>query len=208
MTRDNGRHEHPRLETLALYRFGDLPLVARWRVGAHLNHCRECAQQSSLFESVRRELRAEADKQTLTAYEAIADWRGLEREMLGNIAVGVAAARCIEGVRRSRALWPMWATLAGLCIVSSAVWFARIPQAQRRHMAEAIRPVLGLGRPDAASPLLTATRDGIAVSARGATLTLLHPRSAVVSLTGVSGVTAQYVDEDTGRVTIAAVYGQ
>jgi hypothetical protein len=56
--------------------------------------------------------------------------------------------------------------------------------------------------------VLRSTPEGIAVRTQGATLTILHPRSAVVSLSGSSAVAARYVDEDTGQVTIANVYGQ
>ena len=50
--------------------------------------------------AARAELNRESSDETLTGFEAIADWRSLEREMLGNIAVGVAAARCIDKVGR------------------------------------------------------------------------------------------------------------
>jgi hypothetical protein len=52
------------------------------------------------------------------------------------------------------------------------------------------------------------TPDGIAVRTQGATLTIMHPRSAVVLVSGPSSMSARYVDEDTGQVTITKVYAQ
>jgi hypothetical protein len=56
--------------------------------------------------------------------------------------------------------------------------------------------------------VLQSTPGGIAVRTQGATLTILHPNSAVISLSGTSGVSARYFDEETGQVTITKVYGQ
>jgi hypothetical protein len=68
--------------------------------------------------------------------------------------------------------------------------------------------LIGEGAVQQAGSVLRATPDGISVRAQGATLTILHPRSAVVSMSGASAVRARYVDEDSGEVTITSVYGQ
>jgi len=52
------------------------------------------------------------------------------------------------------------------------------------------------------------TPQGIAVRSQGATLTLLNPSSATVSLSGASAVGARYIDDETGQITITNVYGQ
>jgi len=56
--------------------------------------------------------------------------------------------------------------------------------------------------------VLRTTPDGITVRTESATLTIMHPPSAVLSLSGASSVAARYVDEQTGQVTITKVYGQ
>jgi hypothetical protein len=56
--------------------------------------------------------------------------------------------------------------------------------------------------------VLRSTPGGIVVRSQGGTLTILHPNSAVVSLSGTAGVSARYIDEETGQVTITKVYGQ
>jgi hypothetical protein len=83
-----------------------------------------------------------------------------------------------------------------------------IPSEQTQHLLATLRSVTGFERPIPAGTVLRSTPEGIAVRTQGATLTILHPRSAVVSLSGNSAVSARYVDEDTGQVTIANVYGQ
>lgn len=199
---------HPRLETLALYSRGELPWRLRWRTGTHLKHCSDCEQQVLLFRSATAQLKREAETQTLTGFEAIADWARLEREMLGNIAVGVAAGRCIEKPSRKRALLAKAAFGTALAALCAAGWMTHIPGEQRTHLAASLRQLLGGQRPQPTGTVIQTTPDGIAVRAQGATLTILHPRSAVVSVSGPSAVAARYIDTETGQVTITNVYGQ
>jgi hypothetical protein len=199
---------HPSLGTLALYSGGDLPWRKRWWIGRHLAHCSECEQQVSLFRSAKTELKREAHSETLTGFEAIADWNRLEREMLGNIAVGVAAARCIDRAKRGRALVWRGALIVGLGALFVAGWMTHIPREQTAHLAASLERAVGMDRPAATGTVLRTTPDGIAVRTQAGTLTIMHPPSAVVSLSGDSSVAARYVDEETGEVTITKVYGQ
>src|SRR5690242_15375217 len=116
------RNLHPSLGILALYSGGELQWRKRWQVRCHLARCTECEHQVLQFRSAKAELKREANTQTLTGFEAIADWNRLEREMLGNIAVGVAAARCIDKVRRGRTLVLRGALFAGLATLFVAGW--------------------------------------------------------------------------------------
>lgn len=201
-------HSHPSPKFLALYANGDLPLLKQWQVRHHIWGCTRCDEEVSHLQAALVELRREASTSTLTAFEAVVDWSRLEREMLGNIAVGVAAARCIENVGTHR-WFSRGALVAGiLALVFMAGWFTHIPPEQNRHLVSALRRIVGLPDPQSGTPLVQTTQEGIAVRTQGATLTLLHPRSAVVSLSGNSAVTARYVDERTGQMTITKVYGE
>jgi hypothetical protein len=202
------RDAHPAPEILALYSRGDLPLFSRVRVKAHLLECAACEHQIALFTSSLRELKREATTETLTAFEAIADWNTLEREMLGNIVVGVAAARCIEKVGRKRVWAPRLAIGAGLSLLFVAGWITHIPSEQTSHLAGTLSHFVGFRQPTRVTNYVQATPSGIAVRSEGVTLTILHPPGAVVSLSGNSSVEARYVDEDTGQLTITNVYGQ
>jgi hypothetical protein len=205
---ETGGPQHPSLETLALFSGGDLPWVARLRVGRHVARCGACDQDLALFRSAAAKLKREAANQTLTGFEAIAHWPALEREMLGNIAVGVDAARCIENVGRKRAAFYKFALVGGLASLFLGAWINQIQGEQTRHFVLSLRQAMGLDRSQRAETVLRSTPEGIAVHNQGATLTILHPPSAVVSVSGSSAMAARYVDTD-GQVTITNVsYGQ
>jgi hypothetical protein len=199
---------HPNLGTLALYSSAELRWTDRWRTGHHVAQCTDCQQHVLSFRSAKAELKQEANAQTLTGFESIADWSHLEREMLGNIAVGVAAARCIDHVGRGRAVLSWGAVITGLAILFVIGWMTHVPKEQTDHLTDSLRRLVGLEGPQATGTVLRTTPDGIVVRAQGATLTIMHPRKAVVSLSGSSAVAARYVDEETGEVTITKVYGQ
>lgn len=200
---------HPNAADLALFSHGDLPLKARWRVGRHIRRCPDCERQVLFFRSAQAELKHEASTETLTGFEAIADWPRLEREMTGNIGVGLAAARCIENVGRKRTIIYRIAFALALSGLFVAGWVTHIPREQTDHLFASLHRLVTLDRqPRPTGTILRTTADGIAVGAQGATLTILHPATAVVSLSGPSAVSARYVDDDTGEVTITKVYGQ
>jgi hypothetical protein len=67
---------------------------------------------------------------------------------------------------------------------------------------------MGVEPPQLSTSVVSTTPEGIAVRAQGATLTILHPPSAIVTLAGSSSLGARFVDEQTGQVTITNVYGQ
>jgi len=206
--RETKRARHPNPETLALYSAGDLRLMTRLKVGRHVARCGDCEQQVLLFRSARTELKREAGEQTLTGYEAIVSWPSLEREMMGNIAVGLDAARCIENVGRKRVVAYKLALVSGLTILFAAGWATHIPQGETQRLADALRRTVGLERPEIKGTVLRATSEDVFVRTQGATLKIMHPPSAVVSMSGTSAVAARYVDEETGQVTITNVYGQ
>ncbi len=200
--------EHPSVEILGLYSTGDLPFLLRFRTGLHVRECAACEEQVLTFQSAKAELRREAQGEVLTGYEAIADWHTLEADMLGNIRVGVAASRCIENVgRRSRLGFRLaWGT--AMAALFMAGWMSRVPAEDSQRIVSALRRAVGLEQIPFNGTVLRSTRDGISVKAQGSTLTILHPKSAVISMSGPSAVTARYVDDDSGQVTITNVYGQ
>jgi hypothetical protein len=208
---------HPAIETLALYSAADLPLLTRLRIKRHVARCGDCEQQVLLLRSAIGEMKREAGAQTLTGFEAIAHWPELERDMMGNIAVGLDAALCIENVGRKRTFFYRFAMAAGLAVLFAAGWMTHIPREETNRLLASLRGaaggvigggLMGLDKPPPMGTVLRSTPGGIAVRTQGGTLTILHPTSAVISLSGRSGVSARYIDEDTGQVTIAKVYGQ
>jgi len=122
--------------------------------------------------------------------------------------VGVAAARCIENVHGRRKFLTRAAIAVGLTALFVGGWMTHIPMEQTEHLFASLRRVAGIERPQATGTELRTTPDGIAVRTQGATLMILNPPTAVVSLSGRSAVSARYVDEETGELTITKVYAQ
>lgn len=200
---------HPGNEALALYSRGDLSWRQRWSVRSHVRRCQQCGCQLEQFKSATAALRQEAKEKTPTDLEAIANWSALEREMVGNIKVGLDAARCIENVgRRRSAGWRVAFTTGLLSVILTVGWIMNIPAVQRGHLEESLRRIAGLYPPTVGGTVVQTTPQGIAVRSQGATLTLLNPSSATVSLSGKSAVGARYIDDETGQITITNVYGQ
>ncbi len=200
---------HPANDVLALYSRGDLFWRHRWSVRKHIQRCAQCGDQVEQFKAATAVLRHEAQEETLTGSEAIANWSALEREMVGNIKVGLDAARCIENVGRSRSTgWRVALTTGLLSVILTVGWIMNIPDAQRGHLEDSLRRIAGLYPSAVGGTVVQTTPHGIAVRSQGATLTLLNPSSATVSLSGASAVGARYVDDETGQITITNVYGQ
>jgi hypothetical protein len=199
---------HPSAQALALFATSDLPWTRKMKVGHHVWHCAQCEEKVSALRDARKQLKEDAAASMLTGFEAIADWPRFEREMLGNIAVGLSAARCIEKLGRPRFLGRGVLLAGGLAAVFVAGWFTHIPPEQNQHLVSSLQRVFGATDTASTSPLVQTTPDGIAVRTGAATLTLMHPASAVNSVSGASSITSRYVDEDTGQVTITKVYAQ
>lgn len=202
--------DHPSLEDLALLVGGEMPYVRRWQVEDHVHHCARCEHEFEQFQAAQAELRRLAEAEMLTGYEAIGDWSRLEREMAGNISVGVAAARAIGNVGRYRLHSWRFATVAAiLAVVFAAGWMLNVPGDDVGRILGAFRTIWS-GPRVAAGIILATTPHGVSVRSQGTVLTVLHPESAYVtaSFTSNSSVAMRYVDEETGQVTITNVYGE
>ena len=201
---------HPSLQTLALYAGGDLPGFPAFRTRIHVRFCKPCQDEVTRFRLARAELKRTTEQELLANCEPITDWKRLEREMTGNITVGLAAARCIERVGRKRMRLLRRAVAAvALIALFVAGWLTHIPAEQNRHLLASLEQIFsGKKRPGFAGTVLETTPDGIAVRTPSASLTILHPPSATISLAGDSSLAASYIDEQTGEVTITNVYAQ
>ena len=200
---------HPSPEVLSLYCSSDLPLLDRFRIHRHLSRCEHCERQSAIFRASHAEFKRLAASETLTGFEAIADWARLEREMEGNIVVGLDASRCIEKKHASRSVFVNFAAAGGMLLLFVLGWVTHVPAEQSSRLMTTLRGAFSGSRANEyQGPVLRSLPDGIVVGSRDSSLTILHPPTAVVSASGVSSVEARYVDDETGQVTITDVYGQ
>jgi hypothetical protein len=200
---------HPSAEVLALFSSADLPWFDRIKVRRHLSICERCDRQLSLFRASCAELKRQAASETLTGFEAVADWVRLEREMEGNIIVGLAAARCIDKAPKPRGFLVKVCLASGMALLFIVGWITHVPSEQGALLYGLVRAAFSGHRPlESMGAILRSQPDGIVVGSPAGSLTILHPASAVVSASGTSSVEARYIDEVTGQVTITNVYGR
>jgi len=198
--------KHPSGKDLALAAGGDLSMVARWRLKAHLRHCAEC---STVFEAERAAvlvLRGSVGK----SLPADLDWERLSAEMKANIHLGLSAGECVEPVQRATVQrsqnpavlgWQTVAMVASLTIVLTAGWFLGRSPNQPAPGSVAVLPTEGV--------LLESTREGVVIQGKGS-MTFLHPNSERVATLAEWGgaMRARSVDSETGQVTISHVVAE
>lgn len=208
----NGLHErsHPRPEELALASRGDLPLWRRWQLNWHVRRCPVCEHEVEEYRTVSARIKGQATTEALTFGESAMDWQRLAREMTGNIKVGIAAAQCIGNAPgRVFRKWRVTALVAALSVIFVAGWLINVPRDDMDRIMAAFRTAASRSHP-ANGVILETNPHGVSVRFQGASLTLLRPASAraTASFTSSSSVGVRYVDDETGQVTIANVYGQ
>ena len=211
---------HPGELELALFAGGDLGFWERWRVRNHLRQCETCRADVGALKATSENLRHLADEMP----DGV-NWARLSQEMTGNIRVGLAAGECVGPVRsrrqRSLAWHAMGIIAAAFVIVLAALW-VNVPHDQKDHVFSALRSIsLGGGHHAAAvqslneGVVLEASPLSIDLRANGSTMSILTSRDAVpdryannvaVSVSMQGSARAQYVDSDTGQVTISKVY--
>ena len=185
---------HPNEVDLALFAGGDLPFWKRLLTGLHVRACGECRREADRYrhgieftEIAARELPEDLD------------WDELSREMHANVQVGLQAAECVSRpeAETPRLGWRAAAALASVTVVVVSGWWLQIP---------------GPGEAPAAGDetIAAQTASGIELLEEDRALTLLHESSEPVLVTAsVDGVmSARYVDDETGMVTINNVYMQ
>jgi hypothetical protein len=186
---------HPSSNVLALLAGGELPPWSRWRLGRHLKRCPECRREVEAFCREREWIREAAG-----ALPAEAHWGRLAAEMKANIQVGLSAGECVDRAEPA-AQWLGWraaAALASITLVIVSGWWLHMP-----------RPPVASSE-YAGGIVLAATPVGIELKQEGRALTLMHPSSepVLVSVSVQGSMTARFVDEETGMVTINNVYLQ
>lgn len=196
---------------LALYAAGDLPVCRSALVNLHVRRCEECRDLLEALRADRKELRRSADDMP-----ANVDWDQLAAEMTANIRVGLAAGECVTPRERKVApiSWRPAAIVAGLVMLMAGAWWLNIPRTDTEAIGRAIRNIATgertNSRPEERGPVVGASSLGVEVLENGGRMGIeqsgLQPVMYSVSTQG--SASARYVDQDTGQVTITAVYDQ
>lgn len=204
--------KHPSAAKLALAAGGDLPFVQALLVKLHVSGCSRCRQQHRAFVQLRGDTAA-----ALGAPPPELDWDRLEAEMRANIRLGLTAgaiaghalvpereqdespppAAAPLNWSLASAWLPGAAVVASLALVVALVWVLSHPPA-----------TFAPDRVTGAGPVLTAVDSGLEVRLQGAALTLLAPPAGHASLAVDlgAGARAEYVDAETGQMTIHQVF--
>ena len=182
--------KHPEPHALALFAGGELPFWVRWQIRRHLRSCERCHEEVQGFRRRQEWFRGAAGELPANLH-----WNRLAAEMRANIQVGLAAGECVSGAQHvsERLGWRAAVALASITVVIVGGWWLHLPHPR-------VKPV------DAA--VLEATADGIELKQPEGALTLMHPGSApvMVSVSAQGAMTARFVDEETGMVTVNNVY--
>ncbi|HYV61981.1 MAG TPA: hypothetical protein VE958_04875 [Bryobacteraceae bacterium] len=200
---------------LALYAAGDLPFGRSLLVRFHVRRCKECRGLIEAMRADREELRRSADDMP-----ADVDWDQLAAEMTANIRVGLAAGECVTPRERKIATisWRPAAIAAGLVVLMAGAWWLNIPRTDTEAIGRALHNMATGGRAGLPStdrdadrgPVVEASSSGVELLENGGRLGIeqsgLQPVMFSVSAQG--SASARYVDQDTGQVTITAVYVQ
>lgn len=203
----NQAEKHPKSAQLALYARSDLSLISRFRIRLHLKKCADCRRQlQSLINAISRT--AEDIQNRLRRTVSSPGWQHLSQEMTGNIAVGLAAAQCIEHVdaRRRRTLRGVLIG-CGLIVLLMLGWMTHIPASDTAKIIAAFRAV-GERHSQASGPVASSMASGMTVTVGGTGLKIVTPTSATVFCSGAATLRSSYVDEETGESTISVVYGR
>lgn len=181
---------HPDLASLALLAGGELPVWARWRIRRHLRDCAQCRHELEGFRRRREWFREAAEE-----LPAGLHWNRLAAEMRANIQLGLAAGECVGGASRRR-VWLSWRTAAALASIAVVVvggWWLHLPHSPARASRDVV---------------VEATAEGIELKENEGALTLIHSASApvMISASAEGAITARFIDDETGLVTVNNVY--
>ncbi len=181
---------HPRAAVLALFAGGDLAWWRSWRLGWHLGSCERCRRE---VEAYRRA--AATFREAAAELPAGFDWERAAAEMRANIQLGLEAGECVSKPERAanRIRWRVAAAVASIAIVIVGGWWLHLPHPRV---------------PRVEAPLVESTSEGIQIRELEGSLTLLNPAAApvMVSASAEGAMTARFVDEETGLVTVNHVY--
>ncbi len=180
-------------EALALHAAGDLSWFAAFRARRHVDGCEICRLALAEFSESRQALRDAAAELPPNV-----KWELLAREMHANIRVGLEASECVAPriAPPERLGWRPAVVIASVMMVVATGWYLSMSRL-------APKPFASVESPSASIELTPA---GVELRQGNYGFALLNPRANSVTYSvGARGAQAQYVDLETGQVTIAKV---
>lgn len=197
-------NKHPAENMLALYAGGDLDLVERIRVTFHVRGCEACGRQVAHHRMLRADLQSVRERTT----DPLGDWDRLSDEMTANIRLGLSMAECVGPLPKDRHkhftgyFWKPPVMASAALVLFATAFFINMPLDRIQRLWQ--------GR-DHSGLILESTLAGIEMRRDGrAVITVRHPdrKSPAVAANLDGSMSAGYVDDETGQVTIINVAGQ
>ena len=200
---------------LALYATGDLPLWHRALMRFHIRRCGNCRGLVDALRADREELRRSANDLPASIPTNF-DWDQLAAEMTANIRVGLAAGECVTPRERKVAnlSWRPAAIAAGLIVLMAGAWWLNFPRTDAEAIGIALHNMATGKRAgstqDERGPVVGASSSGVELLENGGRLGIEQSglKPVMFSVSAQGSASARYVDQDTGQVTITAVYVQ
>ena len=208
----NRRHGHPSTRKLALLAGGELGWWQKLRAGHHVASCRECRADLESLRDARLEAADLAQEMPPGVH-----WETLAAEMKANIRLGIEAGQIVApastSAARARAkedeaefetcgsfFKPVVALASVAVFLYGATWMLS---------------TRGKSAARAGDVMVATTGEGIEFKHGASSMTLFHQGGKPVAVevssgarSGAASLRAQYVDEDTGEVTIHHVYSE
>ncbi len=195
---------HVSEHNLALASRSELPLPLRLAVDALCLVCPSCRARRAAYRADAARVRTAVDSFTLPRATS---WPDLEREMFGNIRVGLDVSSLYEAPAPAPATpairWRAAVAVAALSAIVMTGWFLSGP-GSRPYLRSLPGPVAQVE----SGPLrLTGGREGVSVETQGAGLILRNASASARFEVGLEGsVRASVVDQDSGQLTVSQIY--
>jgi hypothetical protein len=187
--------KHPNQATLALHAGGDLAPFRRWWTARHLAHCAECREEIVGYNEMRELLPELAELPEIS-------WNRMAAEIKANIRLGLEAGECVREAeiplqRASFTGWRAVVAFASVIVLVAGCLVLEHPAPQSMRIAQNQTTV-------------ESTRDGIQWQAGDHGLGLMNGGAlqAVYHFDAQGSMGAQYIDPETGSVTVNTVYAQ
>ncbi|MFN0104488.1 MAG: hypothetical protein ACKV2U_20675 [Bryobacteraceae bacterium] len=194
--------KHPSIENLALYAGGELPWWTRWTVRRHVNACTQCQAEIALFQEAAGAVCVETGEMP-----AGVQWERLAAEMRANVRLGLEASEAISAYGTAinagpaqGMSWRMAALTTGfVLLLSIGYWLNAAKKSEQIATLRGPAPIV-----------VEASERGVGMSDGSKGMELQGPkanhRAAIVTVSTMGSAGAQYVDEETGQVTVNHVY--
>ena len=203
------RRVHPSARKLALLAGGELSWWRKLRVGHHVGRCRECRAELESLRDARLEVADLAQE-----LPASVNWDRLAAEMKANIRLGIEAGQIVAPPEAAHVrgrdddeyenYGSFFKPIVALASVAVFLYGATWVLSTRGKAGSAPGDVM-----------VATTQEGIEFKHGASSMTLFHQGAKPVAVevssgarTGAASLRAQYVDEDTGEVTIHHVYSE